>query len=70
MKNTYREDTCPHCGHDNSTDFEYEQPDVVMSESIAQEVECTVCGTKWTQVYSISYEKTVNIRRPMNERET
>jgi hypothetical protein len=66
-KNT--EDVCPHCEHDDNSDFEYDIPGVVMSEYITQEVECTVCGTKWTQVYAINYEKTTNVRKPRDTEE-
>jgi transcriptional regulator NrdR family protein len=66
-KNKHKEDICPHCNHDDNSDFEYDIPDVIMSESIAQEVECTVCGTRWTQLYKITYTKTTNVRKPKNE---
>jgi transcriptional regulator NrdR family protein len=67
MKKEYIEDVCPHCEHSDNSDFEYSSPDVIMSESIAQEVECAVCGARWTQLYEIKYTKTTNVRKPRNE---
>jgi len=63
----YEEDVCPVCGHDDTNDFEYGIADVVMSESAAQDVECSKCGAEWIQVYSISYEKTTNVKKPKNK---
>jgi protein-arginine kinase activator protein McsA len=66
-KNKYREDICPHCEHEDNNDFEYEAVDVNMSESVSQQVECGVCGTKWLQIYKLKFDKIVNVRKPKND---
>jgi uncharacterized Zn finger protein len=59
----HTEDVCPNCGCDDNTGFEYNIPEVMMSESVSQDVQCSECRTIWTQVYKITFSKIVNIRK-------
>jgi hypothetical protein len=57
------EDVCPNCGFSDNNDFEYNIPDVIMSESVAQEVQCSECKTIWTQVYKLTFSHITNIKK-------
>lgn len=59
----YKEDVCPVCGHDDNNDFEYGIPDVVMSDYVAQDVECNQCGSTWIQVYDLVFNSIQNINK-------
>lgn len=67
VKNKYEENVCPICGHDDSSDFDYFQPEIEMSESVSQEIQCLNCYARWTQLYSLEYVTTLNIKEKEEE---